>query len=191
MEIYNINKRKRTNAIRKYVKSKIGAATGTVKICNTIKMIMIVLAIALGIGNIIFTFVDGDPVDLLFLVITFGIPYALSFIPAMICKAAIGIDYMFRRKETITLKNDGFVYSYCDTRTGFHNKVFTNVVDYNAIDRIEYDEDAKIMEIYGNITVETYENNTLIESDTYGMIDFLNCFDKDIYRLTKDKARKG
>ena len=191
MEIYNINKRKRTNAIRKYVKSKIGAATGTVKICNTIKMIMIVLAIALGIGNIIFTFVDGDPVDLLFLVITFGIPYALSFIPAMICKAAIGIDYMFRRKETITLKNDGFVYSYCDTRTGFHDKVFTYVVDYNAIDRIEYDEDTKIMEIYGNITVETYDNNTLIESDTYGMIDFLNCFDKDIYRLTKDKARKG
>lgn len=191
MEIYNINKRKRTNAIRKYVKSKIGAATGTVKTCNMIKMIMRVLAIALGIGNIIFTFVDGEPVDLLFLVITFGIPYALSFIPAMICNATIGIDYRFRRKETITLKNDGFVYSYCDARTGFHDKVFTNVVDYNAIDRIEYDEDTRIMEIYGNITVETYANNTLLESDTYGMIDFLNCFDEDIYRLTKEKARKG
>lgn len=191
MEVYKISKRGRTKAIRRYVKSKLGEAKGIVKTCNVIKVILRALAVILAVGTVVYVFAAGEPLDLLFLVLTFGIPYGLSFIPAMVCKASIGIDYRFRRKETVELNDGGFVYSCRDTRTGFRDRVFKYTVDFNKVDKIEYDENSRLLEIFGDVTVETYAENKLIESGTYGMFDFLNCFDIDMYRLIQEKMTKG
>ena len=69
--------------------------------------------------------VSSNVADIIFLIMTFGFPYGLSLLSAIVYIISAGGEYRLRRRETITFANGGFVYSYHDDRVGLSDAIFS------------------------------------------------------------------
>lgn len=103
MQSYEINHGKRKKAIKQVVKANVKNAKGIVKFCHGLTWFLRILAVILGLANILYVvFLSSYVVDIIFLIMTFGFPYGLSFLSAIVYIISAGGEYRLRRRETIT-----------------------------------------------------------------------------------------
>ena len=103
MQSYEVNQRKRKKAIKQVVKINVKTAKGGVKFCYGLTWFLRILAVILGLANILYVvFLSSYVVDIIFLIMTFGFPYGLSFLSAIVYIISAGGEYRLRRRETIT-----------------------------------------------------------------------------------------
>ena len=119
---------------------------------------------------------------------TFGFPYGLSLLSAIVYIISAGGEYRLRRRETITFANGGFVYSYHDDRVGLSDAIFAINVLYENISKYEYDDKTKILTLYGKIIGDTYENGELKTSDEYNEISLLDVYDFSVKQLLDENC---
>ena len=184
MQTYCPDQRKRKNALKIIVRINIKQSKGFVKFCYGATWFLRVLAVILGIANILYViFLSDYMVDILFLIITFGFPYGFSYLPATVYIISASGEYRFRKKETITLKDDEILYSYHDDRVGLSDSIFAFHIVPDKINKCDYDEKTNVLTLYGRIVGETYENGELKESDEYNQISLLDVYDISVKNL--------
>ena len=106
--------------------------------------------------------VSSNVADIIFLIMTFGFPYGLSLLSAIVYIISAGGEYRLRRRETITFANGGFVYSYHDDRVGLSDAIFA----FNV----------------------PYENGELKTSDEYNEISLLDVYDFSVKQLLDENC---
>lgn len=186
MQTYYPDKSKRKKALKSIIKINIKQSKGFVKFCYGATWFLRILAIVLGIANILYViFMSDYMVDILFLIITFGFPYAFSYLPATVYIISASGEYRFRKQETITIKEDEILYSFHDDRVGLSDSIFAFHVVPKKIDKCNYDEKTNVLTLYGKIVGETYENGELKESDEYNQISLLDVYDISIKDMIK------
>ena len=187
MQSYEINQSKRKKAIKQVVKANVKHSKGFVKFCYGLTLFLRILAVILGLANVLYViFLSSYVVDIIFLVMTFGFPYGLSFLSAIVYIISAGGEYRLRRGETITFANGGFVYSYHDDRVGLSDKVFGFNVLYENIDRYEFDNKTKILTLHGKIIGDTYEKGELKASDEFTEITLLDVYDISLKQILEE-----
>lgn len=189
MQSYETNQGKRKNAIKQIVKTNVKTTKGFVKFCYGLTWFLRILAVILGLANILYVvFLSSYVVDIIFLIITFGFPYGLSFLSAIVYIISAGGEYRLRRRETITFANGGFVYSYHDDRVGLSDAIFAFNILYENISHFDYDDRTKILTLYGKIIGDTYENGELKSSDEYNEISLLDVYDFSVKQLLEENC---
>jgi len=189
MQSYEINQGKRKKAIKQVVKTNVKTSKGFVKFCYGLTWFFRILAVVLGLANILYVvFLSSYVVDIIFLIMTFGFPYGLSFLSAIVYIISAGGEYRLRRRETITFANGGFVYSYHDDRVGLSDAIFAFNVLYENISKYDYDDKTKILTLYGKIIGDTYENGELKASDEYNEISLLDVYDFSVKQLLDENC---
>ena len=180
MRSFEINQSKRKKAIKQVVKANVKTAKGGVKFCYGLTWFLRILAVFGGLANILYVvFLSNYIVDIIFLIMTFGFPYGLSFLSAIVYIISASGEYRLRRRETITFANGGFVYSYHDDRAGLSNTIFA----FNVL----YDK-TKVLTLYGKIIGDTYENDELKASDEYNEISLLDVYDFSVKQLLDENC---
>lgn len=101
----------------------------------------------------------------------------------------MGGEYRLRRNETIAFTENALIYSHKDDRSGLLDVVYCHKVNYSEIEDIIVYQDSRLVEIHGNITVETYENSELKETLNAKIFDFLNAYDEDIINIINYKRK--
>lgn len=189
MQTYHINHKKQKKALKNYMKAEVKGASSFVRFCYALTILFRVLAVVLGIANVVYCAVWSNYpfIDLLYLTLTVILPYALSYIPNAVCIMSVGGEYRLRRQETICLLNNGFSYSYHDDRDLFSDSVFGFDVLYENVRNVEYNEKTKLLTVYGDIPADTYVKGERTETDVYSQVSFLNVYDIDIRELLKTK----
>ena len=189
MKTYDVDTKKRKKALKRIVKKNIKSSKGFVKFSYMLTTILRMIAIVLGCLTVInVAFISHDLLDIIDLFFTFFIPYAFSFIPAIVYIISAGGEYRLRRRETITLAKDGFVYGYHDDRVGLSDAVFGFKVSFNKIQKFEYDENTKLLTLYGTIVGNTYENGELKDSNEYNQISLLDIYEISINELLTENC---
>ena len=178
MQSFEVNQGKRKKAIKQLVKTNVKEAKGFVKFCYGLTWFLRILAVILGLANILHVvFLSRNALDLIYLIMTFGFTYGFSFLPATVYIVSTSVEYRMRRRETITFVDGGFVYSFHDDRVGLSDSIFAFNVLYENISRYDYDDKTKILTLYGKIVGETYENGELKESDEFNEVSLLDVYD--------------
>lgn len=191
MEINEINISKKREALNKYIKEEAKKSKGGIKLCYILTLLFRILAIILGIGTIIYVvMISGYYVELMLLIITFGFPIGLSYLPATVYKASLGREYMFRHQENASFDANNFVYSYRDSRTGLSDQFFAFKIPYDKITEIKRDEKTKLLEISGEIILETYENNVLTDSILGEKMDFIDAYNIEVAEKIKEMMKE-
>lgn len=189
MQSYEVNQGKRKKAIKQVVKTNVKTAKGFVKFCYGLTWFLRILAVILGLANILYVvFLSRNVLDIIYLLMTFGFPYGFSFISAIVYIVSASSEYWLRRRETITFANGGFVYSYHDDRVGLSDAIFAFNVLYENISKYDYDDKTKILTLYGKIIGDTYENDELKESDEYNEISLLDVYDFSVKQLLDENC---
>lgn len=189
MQSFEVNQGKRKKAIKQLVKTNVKEAKGFVKFCYGLTCFFRILAVILGLANILHAvFLGRDALELILLLVTFGCPYGLSFLPAAVYIVSASVEYCMRRRETITFVDGGFVYSYHDDRVGLSDAIFAFNVLYENISKYDYDDKTKILTLYGKIIGDTYENGELKESDEYNEISLLDVYDFSVKQLLDESG---
>ena len=184
MQSYETNQGKRKKAIKQVVRVNVKTSKGFVKFCYGLTWFFRILAVILVLANILYVvFLSSYVVDIIFLIMTFGFPYVLSFLSAIVYIISAGGEYRLRRRETITFANGGFVYSYHDERVGLSDAIFAFNILYKNISKYDYDDKTKILTLYGKIIGDTYENGELKTSDEYNEISLLDVYDFSVKQL--------
>lgn len=190
MKKYNVNNKKRNQALKQLVKVNISSAKGFVKFCYGLTWFMRILSIVLGMLNVIYAVCVGDLLDLILVILTFVFPYLLSFLPATVYIVACGGEYRFRRNETITITDMGFIYSYHDDRSNITTERFSYNITFDNIKNIEYSEKTKVATLFGVIVEETYHGGSLVNKSEWAQITFLNIFDIDVIEIVKREINR-
>lgn len=189
MQSYEANQSKRKKAIKQVVKANVKTAKGGVKFCYGLTWFLRIIAVLLGLANILYVvFLSSYVVDIIFLIMTFGFPYGLSFLSAIVYIISAGGEYRLRRRETITFVNGGFVYSYHDDRVGLSDAIFAFNVLYENISKYDCDDRTKTLTLYGKIIGDTYENGKLKASDEYNEISLLDVYDFSVKQLIDENC---
>ena len=184
MDTYKVDSAKRKKVLKQVIKEIVKNARGFSKFCYVLTMVLRIIAFVLGFVNILYVvFFSSYALDIIYLIMTFGFPYGLSFLSAIVYIISCDGEYRLRRRETITLVNEGFVYSYHDDRVGREDTIFGFNVQYDKIQQFEYDKNTHCITLYGNILVDTYENGELKSSDEYNEITILDIFEIDVKAL--------
>lgn len=191
MQTYHINKKKRKKALKNVVKNNIQNSKGFVKFCYGLTVFFRLLAVALGITTILYVILIREYLFYLgLLIMTFGFPFAFSFLPATVYTVSCGGEYRLRRRESIALSTEGFVYSFRDDRVGLVDMMFGFNVFFEKIDRFDYDEKTKCLTLYGTFMVDTYENNEVKESCEYKEFSLLDIYDIELKKILEKNVRK-
>ena len=189
MQSCEVNQGKRKKAIKQLVKTNVKEAKGFVKFCYGLALFFRILAVILGLANILYVvFLSRNALDLIYLIMTFGFTYGLSFLPATVYIVSTSVEYCMRRRETITFVDGGFVYSYHDDRVGLSDAIFAFNVLYENISKYDYDDKTKILTLYGKIVGDTYENGELKESDEFNEISLLDVYDFSVKQLLDESG---
>lgn len=190
MEIYSVNNKKKKKALKKIIKTNVKSTKGFVKFCYGLTWFLEVLAIILGIANILYViFVSDYMVDIALLMVTFGVPYVLSFLPKTVYTIVLGKEYRFRRKETLTIIENGFIYAYHDGRSNVVTERFSYNVFFKNITKVEYDKETYIITLYGSIMEDIFHGSVLKETNEWGKISFLNVYDIDMKKVLKENVK--
>lgn len=190
MKYYEINLDKRKKILKAYIKKNIKSANLFSRVCYVLAGVLKILAIILGIGNILYVaLLSKEELELIFLIMTFGFPMLLSLLPSTVYVIAVGGEYRLRRNETIAFTENALIYSHKDDRSGLLDVVYCHKVNYSEIEDIIVDQDSGLVEIHGNITVETYENSELKETLNAKIFDFLDAYDENVVDMIKKSVK--
>lgn len=183
-------KEKKRKALKSIARANLKDAKSFVKFCYGLTIFLRVLAVALAGANILYIlFVSKDAIDAIFLIMTFGFPFAFSFLPATVYTMSTSSEYRMRRNETVTLmRGYGLVYRYQDNRAGLTIPFFTFSVRYDDIKDCVYNEKTKLLRIRGRIIGEVCENGELKSSDEYTEISFLDVYGVSIQEMLKNTS---
>lgn len=191
MEILNAKSKQRKRAIKKVVKAALKDKNTKVlyKTCYIITLFLRITACLLGSYTIYYAaFVSNyGYIDYLYLTITFLFPFLFSYVPAMIYHISLSKEYFYRRKESVTISDNGFVYAYHDDQMIYSDGILSYNVDYNKIDKYEYCEKTKVLDLYGEIVIDVYANGELKESNVCRQFSMLDVYDRNIHQILGDK----
>ena len=189
MQSFEVNQGKRKKAIKQLVKTNVKEAKGFVKFCYGLTWFLRILAVILGLANILHVvFLSRNALDLIYLIMTFGFTYGFSFLPATVYIVSTSVEYRMRRRETITFVDGGFVYSFHDDRVGLSDAIFAFTVLYENVTKYDYDDKTKILTLYGKIVGDTYENGELKDSDEFNEISLLDVYDFSVKQLLDESG---
>lgn len=190
MKIYEVNLNKKRKLLRSYIKRNIKNAGRFSKVCYVLAVMLRVLAVVLATINIYYAMVvEKEALYLLFLIMTFEVPIALSFIPATVYIITVGGEYRLRREEKIIFTEDSLIYSYGIDTNVLTDTVFCGKVNYSDIDDVIVD--GGVVDIRGNTIVEIYENSELKDTSDSTGLDFLNAYDEDIVAMIKNAMKQS
>ncbi len=188
MKIYEVNLHKKKKLLRSYIKRNIKNAGRFSKVCYALAVMLRTLAVVLATINLWYVaVVSRDELDLIFLIITFGFPIALSALPSTVYIITVGGEYRLRREEKIIFTEDGLIYSYGVDTNVLTDTVFCGKVNYSDIDDVIVD--GGVVDIRGNTIVEIYENSELKDTSDSTGLDFLNAYDEDIVGMIKNAMK--
>ena len=186
MQTYQPNDKKQKKAYANQIKEGVKTAGGFVKFCYYLTKILVGLAYVLAIGTVLHVvFISHKALYLLFLWVTFFVPLALSMLPRTVYAVSLSRDYRFRRKETLTVSDKGFVYAYHDDRSMASLERFSYNVSFDKISKVEYDEKTAILTIFGDIKEDTFIGGTLKETNEWSQITLLNVYDIDLVEMIR------
>lgn len=184
MHAYDINQGKRKKAIRQVVKVNTKNAKGFVKFCYGLTWFLRILAIILGLANILYVaYLSSYIVDIVYPIMAFGVPYGFSFLSATVYIISASREYSFRKRETIILEDNGFVYSYHDDRIVLLDTIFVFRAAYENICKYDYDAKTKILTLYGKIVGYIYENGEQKEICEINEVSLLDTYDVSLKQL--------
>lgn len=189
-----IDKNKQRETFKKYIKYTLKDFGWFVKFSYVFEKILLVVAVILGLLNLInVIFFSHEPIFLLFLIITIGIPYGLSLIFKTVYREWILKDWKYRNNEKIQIDNKCIQYSYIPP---FSNSENNYNVDISKIEKVEHNSCAGVITIKGDVLftgvlpkvvmridepgVDYYENQHLTS------FSMLNIFQKDILDVFKE-----
>lgn len=194
MEILNAKSKQRKRAIKQVVKKAIKDKDTKLlfKVCYGITLFLRITACLLGSYTIYYAAFISDYgyIGYLRLIITFLFPYMFSYIPAVIYHICLSKEYFYRRKESVTISDNGFVYAYHDDQMINSDGILSYNVDFNKIDKFDYCEKTKVLDLYGEIAMDVYENGKLKESHVCRQFSMLDVYDRSIHRILGDKIKQ-
>ena len=192
MRVYTVDHQERETATRRIVKENIRSSKGVVKLAVILAWILRTLSIILGLGTIAYVvFFSKKPLDLIFLIITAGFPFGLSFIPAAFYYSVAGREYRLRGNESVSLSEDGFVYSFRDRRILMENTVYAFRVLYHQVKSFEYDSYKKLLMLNANIIVDTYVDGEKTATDEMSELSFLDVYEIQLNQLLSINCSLG
>ncbi len=192
MQTYVVNETKRKQALKLLVKENTKTLKGFPKACYYVSILLKIVAIVCGAGNVLhMIFWSKKWFEMFLLAITFVIPYCLSLLPRAVYVTTIGRDFSFRRRETITFKPDGFLYSYHDDRVGAFDSIFAYDIKYSQITRFERDEKTKVLTFYGNFITDTYSGEKITQTLDCEVFDFMDVYDIDVKQMLEKNCKIG
>lgn len=190
MQTYTVNRKKRKRALKSLTKENINTLKGFPKACYYISALFKLLTIICVTGNVLYMlFWVKQWYALLLLPITFVAPYSLSLISKVVYVTTITREFSFRRSETITLKPDGFIYSYHDERVGLHDSIFVFDIKYDQITRLERNEKTRVLTLYGNFVTDTYSGQMITQTLDCKVFDFMDIYNIDMKQALEQSAQ--
>lgn len=192
MQSFEIDKRKRKKALKQIVKQNLKSAKGFVKFCYVFTWFLRITAIILGLVTIVYVISLKDRwFRLIFLILTFLFPYLFSYIPAAVYIISAGGEYRLRRNEDITIGKEGFVYSFRDDRVGLSDAIIAFSISYQHIKKFTYDDNTKILTLFGKIRGDMYENGEIKSTDECSEVSLLDVYENSIKQLLEDNCKCG
>lgn len=180
MTYYTVNKKKKKIAVNQLIKYSLHSAGNFIKSSYYAERILIVLSIVLSVGNLLYVFfVSNELLDLLFLTITFGMPFMLSFIPRTIYKSYLGREYAYRINEKFGHDAFELQYDYSHAVLG-GTAVCHQTIPISHIDRVEVNRLKNEISVYGKVKFESIENGVITNTIDAKCFSFQNVFDMDI-----------
>lgn len=183
MKYYSVDNKKEKSIYKDYIKSAVWNYGWFVKFSYIFEKILLVVAVILGLLNLInVIFFSHEPIFLLFLIITIGAPYGLSLIfKTVYCEWTIK-EYKYRGLEKIGIDKEHFEYSYDSPLSNIRNTYTLNVSD---IDHVEYNEKKHELTVFGNIIFNETVQGEIISEKQVDSISLLNIFKKDLKNCFK------
>lgn len=186
---FTVNIQKKREAFKELSKVEIRKSKGFVKFCYYLTLIMRIVAVLLGIYNIYNVIcVSNEPLYLIFLIMTFGFPFGLSYIPWAVYHFSILREYRFRSEEVIDIGKTSMSYKYHDDRLPMEDTWLVYNISYSSINKMDYTEKTKELILQGDFVVKTYINGVLKEDELSSELRLLNIFNLDIADLLKEKV---
>ena len=85
MDTYKVDSAKRKKVLTQVIKENVKNARGFSKFCYVLTMVLRIIAFVLGFVNILYVvFFSSYALDIIYLIMTFGFPYGLSFLSAIV-----------------------------------------------------------------------------------------------------------
>lgn len=192
MQTYIVNEKKSKQAMKLLIKDNRKTLKCFPKVCYYIAMFMKFAAIVCGTANVLhMVFWSREWFEIFLLGITFITPYALSWIPRTVYIVSLNREFRFRRRESITFKPDGFIYSYHDDRSSAYDSIFAYDIKYSQITRFERDERTKVLTCYGNFVTDTYSGDKITQTLECRVFDFMDVYDIDIKQILEKNCKNG
>lgn len=184
MQTYTVNEKKRRKALKQLTQDKRKTLKGFPKVCFYIAMGLKLIGLVCGTANVLhMVFWSHKWHEMILLQITFIAPYGLSFIPQTVYVVTLNREYSFRRRESITFKPYGFIYSYHDDRTSEYDSIFAYDIQYSQIKKIERNERTRLLTVSGDFVTNTYSGDKITETLSCRVFDFLDVYDVDMKQM--------
>lgn len=180
---YSPDRKARKKLIRKQTKASLKTAKGSVKFCYGATKVLQALSVILCAINICWAV--SEPLDLLLLFITFGMPFGLSFLPATVYLIALAPEYKFRKNERLAIHSDGFGYGFIHDRAVAEEATLVYSAKLTDITEIKLDPEKDAFIIRGNISQTLQKDGDETIRDNCTEIDIPNIFGIDLCDLIK------
>lgn len=178
---YSLNRKERKKLIHNQIRASLKTAKGSVKFCYGATKVLQALSVILCAVNIYWAV--SEPLDLLLLFITFGIPFGLSFLPATVYLISLAPEYKFRLNEKLAIDPKRIRYGFCDDRAAGEEAMLLYAADLEDISEIILDSANNVFYVRGNIKQTLLLKNGKQISDTCSEIDIPNVFDVNLCRI--------
>lgn len=188
MDCYKVDSRKKSRALGSYIRNNIGKCGKFIKLCYVLTKFLRVLAVILGLFNIAYFMESGDALDLILLIVYFGFPMALSFLPWAVYHCSVGVEYRSRIREIIVFNDKGFEYSY-EGLTGGVQLVYK--VRYSDISNIRIDPSTRVVEVRGRIVLDEYRDSLLVDTVDAEVFDFIDVYDISVVDMISTNINVG
>lgn len=120
-------------------------------------------------------------------IISIGFPFALSFLPKTVVWTALGKDYKFRQKNTLSIVQDTLIYSYEDTHKIEKYAKWIFSVSLKDITEVCFNRYTHLITIKGNIEQNfTFGEQQIVDFCT--AVDFFNAYDEDVFTFLKNNV---
>ena len=178
-----VDEKKAKTIYKEYTKNSVWDYGWLVKFSYVVEKILLVVAVILGLLNLInVIFFSHEPIFLLFLIITIGAPYGLSLIfKTVYCEWTIKED-KYRGLEKIGIDKEHFEYSYDSPLSNIRNEYRVNVFDVKSV---QYNVKRYELTIIGSITFNETVQGEIISENQIEKIKMLNIFKKDLVEYFK------
>lgn len=152
--------RKLRKALLTLAAEQVPSADFFIRGCYYLTHLLRWLSLPMGVATVAYVcFCSNYATDLLYLLLTVGMPWLLSYIPQVVYLRALPTEYSSRADEMIQISPDwyGFVYDYKDTSSDLAwPDMIRFYVDAQSIRDISYNRKMKLLTIQGTMTREVH-----------------------------------